>query len=717
MAAVAPPARYLKALWPDGELAEQYLPIWRLRGRHTFWVPTSDVDAALEVVGSNPDDLYVGMGLHPEPLGEGQRGGADTVSAIPGLWAEFDTSPDGPDQADILKLLDGLPLRPSMLVDSGSGGVHAYWLFREPWNLESATDRAVAAAMVKGWESYIHSRSEFGTFNAKKAQRRPVELLRLEDDHRFDPWDFEAYLPSDRPAAASALNGAQVRRWSPSFACPVCGSHPRLPQGQKMRCWGYLDSSSRYARCTRTDFAGGLHVNTDSTYSHRLDGPCDCGVEHQVSTVPARQFAARRPAALPAPAPALSLAEIQVADSTDFGFISDFENYAAHRLNTSASEQRLLGCVCVAAAVGSRLVSEMRWATKRANLWTLHVGPSGASKSTRLALPGDLIYHAAADRLLPSTSTPESLMELLRDLTPEQAADRLAAGGQVFRGAGVTFKDEYSSLLRQIQNPGYMAGAGESLIKLYDGDPVQSSTKAGGTVKVSLPCLTLVAGITPDMFASVVKPSLIGGGFMARHIHQLVPERELTASEMADSTVTSGRASLVVTLAELRHQGEQTAAAQWSRELLDRWDEYQAFLRGEAVAEERSEELGPYYQRYPEHVLKLAMLLSYTEGNRDGTVMETTYPITEAGLFGAIQIVEASRVAVRETVASLSDSLPIREARRVARWLSAHGGTATNRDVCRSLHWSAKDARDYRQTAEAHGLVVTGVADWTVAPA
>jgi hypothetical protein len=102
--------------------------------------------------------------------------------------------------------------------------------------------------------------------------------------------------------------------------------------------------------------------------------------------------------------------------------------------------------------------------------------------------------------------------------------------------------------------------------------------------------------------------------------------------------------------------------------------------------------------------MKLAMLLAYAEG-KAGDVGERDFQITGAALAAAIAIVEASRVAVRQTVASLADSVPVAQAHRVAGWLAAHGGHESHIAVVRAMHWSADDARKYRQTAEDHGLI------------
>jgi hypothetical protein len=68
-------------------------------------------------------------------------------------------------------------------------------------------------------------------------------------------------------------------RFTKSNPCPVCGGYDGLGRGQGVRCFGYYDSSAKYARCTREDKAGCLPQNADGTYSHRL-GDCRCGQTH-----------------------------------------------------------------------------------------------------------------------------------------------------------------------------------------------------------------------------------------------------------------------------------------------------------------------------------------------------------------------------------------------------------------------------------------------------
>lgn len=78
-------------------------------------------------------------------------------------------------------------------------------------------------------------------------------------------------------------------RFTASHPCPICGGHDALGRGQGIRCFGYLDRSGSYARCTREEHAGSLLQNRDGTYSHRLHGACRCGQTHGDAPAPAGQ--------------------------------------------------------------------------------------------------------------------------------------------------------------------------------------------------------------------------------------------------------------------------------------------------------------------------------------------------------------------------------------------------------------------------------------------
>lgn len=93
-------------------------------------------------------NLYAGVCPVKEPARPTQRGTEDNVLYVPGVWADIDVKPGGFESTeDIIEFLSGLPLYPSMICGSGSGGIHAYW--RMHW------DRAADKQLVEEWWSFL----------------------------------------------------------------------------------------------------------------------------------------------------------------------------------------------------------------------------------------------------------------------------------------------------------------------------------------------------------------------------------------------------------------------------------------------------------------------------------------------------------------------------------------------------------------------------------
>lgn len=109
-------------------------------------------------------NLFCGVGVMRKPPtgkdGEPSRrkkGGRHDISRVPGVWVDLDV--DKPeffdDEEECLQFLRALPrdLRPSIVVATGTGGVHAYW----------KTDRPLAAreaeTLCTRWWVYLSSRT------------------------------------------------------------------------------------------------------------------------------------------------------------------------------------------------------------------------------------------------------------------------------------------------------------------------------------------------------------------------------------------------------------------------------------------------------------------------------------------------------------------------------------------------------------------------------
>lgn len=75
---------------------------------------------------------------------------------------------------------------------------------------------------------------------------------------------------------------AASQRFTRQRACPVCRGYDQAPRGIGDRCWGFLSEDGAYAHCTRLEKAGQLELTDGSeTYAHRMQGECNCGVEHE----------------------------------------------------------------------------------------------------------------------------------------------------------------------------------------------------------------------------------------------------------------------------------------------------------------------------------------------------------------------------------------------------------------------------------------------------
>lgn len=73
-------------------------------------------------------NLYFGVCPVIEDVDYNRRGTEENISSVPGVWADIDIKDKGfSSQEEIIQYLYSLALQPTVVVGSGSGGVHAYW--------------------------------------------------------------------------------------------------------------------------------------------------------------------------------------------------------------------------------------------------------------------------------------------------------------------------------------------------------------------------------------------------------------------------------------------------------------------------------------------------------------------------------------------------------------------------------------------------------------
>jgi hypothetical protein len=224
----------------DGAPEGAQILIWTIDAdgrKASHWFETAD--AAAEFVVAPACDrkrVYVGVGWRRENLGEFERGDEKAIGGLVGLWADIDVA--GPGHVSPKKypstfdeahaLLEALPLAPSIVVNTG-GGLHAWWLFKEPFEITNDDDRAEAKRCAREWgETILQTAAARGVavdsvFDLPRVLRIPgtyrnkeagsqVLIERSSDNTsagvRYNFSDFEPYLT--RGAAAAQTEAIQV---------------------------------------------------------------------------------------------------------------------------------------------------------------------------------------------------------------------------------------------------------------------------------------------------------------------------------------------------------------------------------------------------------------------------------------------------------------------------------------------------------------------------
>lgn len=146
------------------------------------------------------------------------------IAAINCLYGEFDAKTYGSKEAILEHIADATFPQPSVLVDSG-GGIHGYWLLKEPWLLENDDVRSAAELIQRLWvqdvigaDPAVHDLVRIlripGTLNFKYDPLREVRFLSCDLARLYTLPALTAHLPpvhADAPRTQREVTG---RSWS-----------------------------------------------------------------------------------------------------------------------------------------------------------------------------------------------------------------------------------------------------------------------------------------------------------------------------------------------------------------------------------------------------------------------------------------------------------------------------------------------------------------------
>lgn len=223
---------FLGALFP--EIRPSHLLIWGAPSLQGMFVQDVTDDVVTRIKEwAEKESVYLGCGLRDANYGANERGKRHTVTAIPGVWLDVDylssthKKPNLPTKEAARELLDSMGLPPTIVIHTGHG-YQGWWLFKEPWTLESDEERNKAEALTKGWCSTLRAKCRAkgwdadqvgdlprvmrlpGTWNRKEVPRK-VEILQMLLDRRYDPSAFEQYLLAEQYHPAENLPNVEYQ--------------------------------------------------------------------------------------------------------------------------------------------------------------------------------------------------------------------------------------------------------------------------------------------------------------------------------------------------------------------------------------------------------------------------------------------------------------------------------------------------------------------------
>lgn len=200
-----------------GKAPDDYLLIWTLQTKKSFWYRNIKQAAVQAQVLSKSGDVYVGVGLAPHAYGDSLRCPSEDVVGLAGLWADIDVLDPVHKKQNLpptieaaVALCESMPVPPTLVVHSGHG-IQAWWLFDQVWDLRLKGERERAQRLSRNWSHHLKGLARAqgwecdSVYDLARILRIPGTLNHKNTDHIV-----EVQLLSDSTVryATTSLEGA-----------------------------------------------------------------------------------------------------------------------------------------------------------------------------------------------------------------------------------------------------------------------------------------------------------------------------------------------------------------------------------------------------------------------------------------------------------------------------------------------------------------------------
>lgn len=210
---------FFKTLWGDNPPDKGFIVLWTKQDNRSYFFSLNQKQDLIRKVEQlkSMGDVYFTVGLQKLDLPNGKRGTSETVIALPGVWVDIDVQ--GPDHKKrnliptmdaALDFINGLPLKPTLIINTG-GGYHCYWMLKTPLLFSRPKTRQEAKHLSENFQKTIRLKAQEknwhidntsdlarvlripGTDNCKSLPARPVHIVDAEGP-RYTPGDIEKFI-------------------------------------------------------------------------------------------------------------------------------------------------------------------------------------------------------------------------------------------------------------------------------------------------------------------------------------------------------------------------------------------------------------------------------------------------------------------------------------------------------------------------------------------
>lgn len=310
------------------------------------------------------------------------------------------------------------------------------------------------------------------------------------------------------------------------------------------------------------------------------------------------------------------------------------------------------------------------------NMYTVLVGPAGGpKKSTAASLGIRLLNEIDGSRILREKLTPEGLIRFFEEGAIAKKQD--AEGTKFLIGSDVfVFAPELSVFL---SSASYNNGLIELLTTVYENPPeFQFTTKGAGQKIVPNPGLNILGASNPEWLAKGVAEDSFGGGFMGRTVFVFQESGRKVAWPKKSDEMEALKLPLLADLGRMAQLRGAFSVSPEAEKIYEDWYNKHEVEGGR---------MSGYYQRKPDHVLKLAMILSASFD--DSLRIETPY------MHAAFKMLEDVELTMEGAFAFIGVTNEARISNHIVSFITSCGGGVERKKLFNKVRHLVRGTREF----------------------